>query len=106
MLPQQQSAAAAEALWSLLMLAQLLQHWLGSGVGEPGPTRWLPLRWTVHGRLSLWARGQAALQEEDPAIQTWLRTRLALGAARVQTTAPPRRRRPVRLTDRARLVAC
>jgi hypothetical protein len=104
-LPQQPSAAAADALWSLLMLAQLLQQWLGSGVGQPGPTRWLVLRWTVHGRLSLWARGQAVLQEDDPVVQAWWTARLAAGAALLRPSRVVLDARPLRLAQRTRLAA-
>jgi hypothetical protein len=99
-MPVQTSAAAVDALWSLALLAHLLQQWLGCGVGQPGPTRWLPLRWTVHGRLSIWARGQAALAEEDPVIQRWVSTRLAAGVAVLRHLPPRRLPRPARLAQR------
>jgi hypothetical protein len=104
-MPVQPRAEAVDALWSLALLAQLLQQWLGCGVGQPGPTRWLPLRWTVRGRLSIWARGRAALAEEDPVIQTWVATRLAAGLPLLRPLPPRRLPRPARLAQRCAAAA-
>jgi hypothetical protein len=99
-LPPQGSAAAGEALWSLVLLAQVLQQWLGRGVGQPDATRWLPLRWTVHGRQSLWARGQAVLAEDEAWLGTWVAQRLATGVALLPPSPAAARVRPRRLAAR------
>jgi hypothetical protein len=101
-LREQPNAAAVDTQLSLASLAQLLQHWLGTGVGQPGVARWYAWRLTVQGRLSLFARGQAVLREADPAIQQWLGERLAAGAARLAAQPPPRHAvvRPPRLRER------
>jgi hypothetical protein len=105
LLAAQRSAAAVDTQLSLAMLAQLLQQWLGAGVGKPGAARWYAQRLTVHGRLSLFARGQALLREADPAIQAWLGERLAAGAARLERQPRLLKAvvRPPRLQERERL---
>jgi hypothetical protein len=92
--------ARVTALVGLALVGQLLQQALGSPVGQPtsGIAAHLPDRWTVHGRLSLFARGRLVLQEADPAVQTWAQQRLAQVAGQFAgaavRSAPPARVAP------------
>jgi hypothetical protein len=87
--PTAQRAAALVGLWALGTLAQ---SWLGDRVGRadaPAAVRGAVAGWTTTGRLSVWARGQLALREGDPALGGWLRATLAAGADRLAAPGTP-----------------
>jgi hypothetical protein len=98
---RQATAERVAALLSLCALGQLVQHWVGSQVAHPqstGHARWLAHAWTVHGRLSVWARGRLVFELRDHQLADWLAATLQQGMAALRT-APggwrvPRPRRP------------
>lgn len=104
---RQQRAAQVAALLSLAALGQLLQQWVGSQVGHAhstGHARWLAHAWTVHGRLSVWARGRLVFETRDNQLEAWLTATLQQGTAALAAAppvggAPPR---PVRPRQRKR----
>jgi len=84
---RQATAARVAALLSLCALGQLVQHWVGSQVEHPaaaGPARWLAHAWTVHGRLSVWARGRLVFELRDHQLAGWLTATLQQGTAALQ----------------------
>jgi hypothetical protein len=101
---RQTCAAQVDALVQLCALGQLVQLWLGTNLCHPAADSeaagWLRA-WTVHGRLSVWARGRLALTAHDATVLRWCREGIARGTARL-ADAPPLRVRaerppPVRL---------
>jgi hypothetical protein len=82
----QPTAARVVALVLLAALGQLVQQWLGSQLGHAhstGSARWQHYVWTVHGRLSLFARGRLALTDPSGQLQAWLVTTLSAGSGRL-----------------------
>jgi Transposase DDE domain len=85
-------AAAVDGLVGLWALGTLVQSWLGAACcGEAAPALLVQAAggWTTTGRLSVWARGKLLLTSSNPALQSWLRTRVAEGADRLRPTAAP-----------------
>jgi hypothetical protein len=98
---RQACADQVAALLSLCAVGQLVQQWVGSQIGHPhsrGPVRWLAHAWTVHGRLSVFARGRLLFETRDDQLAGWLTATLQQGTA-LLAAAPAVRRattRPVR----------
>jgi hypothetical protein len=70
-------------LWALGLL---VQSWVGDQVGQataPVSVQQVVQGWTVHRRLSVFARGRLAFHDQSGALATWLEDTLATGAARV-----------------------
>ena len=96
-LARQATAQRATALVGLWALGTLLQSRLGDRVAAataPAAIQTARAGWTTTGRLSVWARGQFALREPDPAVQAWVLATLA--DARLSTTQPARPPLPLR----------
>jgi hypothetical protein len=86
-----QEGARVDRLVGLWALGALVQTTLGDQVGQPTapPTvRACEREWTTTGRLSVWARGQFALQEPSGRLRAWVQATLAETAARL-AAAPP-----------------
>jgi hypothetical protein len=83
--------ARVEALVGLSLLGYLLQCWVGHQVGLPGTTGNAPVTqaWTVHGRLSVWARGRLALTDPTGRLATAGTASLTAGARRLALSAAP-----------------
>lgn len=87
----QPTVARLTALVGLAALGQLLQQWVGWQLGHQHSTgvgRWLHLAWSVHGRLSLFARGRLAVTDPTGALAPWLATTLAAATACLRDPAP------------------
>jgi hypothetical protein len=89
-------AVGVERVVGLWALGALLQTWIGAQVcSTTDPlVQTLAAQWTTTGRLSIWARGQFALQDRSGHLRTWLIATLTAGATRV-AAAPPAVQRPV-----------
>jgi hypothetical protein len=89
---KQHLARAVEGIVGLWALALLAQTWVGDGLSEPERLPTVPRRvvrsWTVHLRLSVWARGRLAFLDHSGLLQDWLRERLRAGATRLQQGPP------------------
>lgn len=75
-----------ETLVGLGALGTLLQSWLGdhlTAATTPAPIRAVAGEWTVHGRLSVWARGRLALTDPSGRLAAWVPTALGAAAARI-----------------------
>lgn len=78
--------AQVERVVGLWALGAILQTWVGHQVGQPDATpavRAIRRQWTTSGRLSVWARGQFALQDRSGHLRAWLIATLTEGAPRV-----------------------
>jgi hypothetical protein len=85
-----ESAARVERVVGLWALGCLVQSWLGHAAGSaeaPEAVRATAAGWTVHGRLSVWARGKLALAEPSGRLRDWTTATLREGAERL--AAPP-----------------
>ena len=95
--------ARVAGLVGLAALGTLVQSWLGhqlTAPSTPAAVRAEVAGWTVHGRLSVWARGRLALTDATGRLDDWVRQTLAAGAGALQRDrcaaprAPTTRRRP------------
>jgi hypothetical protein len=80
--------ARVVGLWAL---GTLLQTWVGQQIGlptVPATVQAVVAQWTTTGRLSVWARGQFALQDRSGHLREWLAQTLTVGAQRL-AAAPP-----------------
>lgn len=89
------SAQQVDCLVGLWALGTLLQSWLGdqlTAAGTPAAIRAVAREWTVHGRLSVWARGRLALTDANGRLGFWIPTTLRAAADRFaaarETQAP------------------
>jgi Transposase DDE domain len=90
-LAQQTHAEVVERIAGLWALGLLVQSWVGDQVGQPTApvtVQRVVRRWTVHGRLSVFARGRFAFLDRSGALDAWLTETLAAGAARLAATRP------------------
>ena len=72
-------------LWAL---GTLLQSWLGDqllATTTAPAIRAVAGEWTVHGRLSVWARGRLALTDASGRLGLWIPATLRAAAARFAT---------------------
>ena len=79
--------AQVERVVGLWALGAILQTW--DQVGQPDATpevARIRRQWTTSGRLSVWARGQFALQDRSGHLRAWLIATLTEGAQRVAAT--------------------
>ena len=92
MLARLHDAAHVERVVGLWALGTLLQTCIGQQVGlatVPAPVAAVVAQWTTTGRLSVWARGQFALQDRSGHLRDWLTATLIAGAQRVTAAPPP-----------------
>jgi hypothetical protein len=85
-LTRQRDAGAVDRIVGLWALGLLVQSWVGDQVGQataPVSVQQVVQGWTVHRRLSVFARGRLAFHDQSGALATWLEDTLATGAARV-----------------------
>lgn len=85
-------AGQVERVVGLWALGTLLQTWVGQQIGlptVPAMVQAVVAQWTTTGRLSVWARGQFALQDRSGHLRAWLIATLTAGAQRVAAAAPP-----------------
>lgn len=83
--------ARVEALVGLALLGYLLQSWVGHQVGLAGGDGAAPVTraWTVHGRLSVWARGRLALTDPTGRVAAVVTASLADGVRCLTRTPAP-----------------
>jgi hypothetical protein len=77
-----------EGLLGLAALGVLVQSWVGHHLSDRDtlPTvRGEVQSWTVHGRLSVWARGRLAFTDATGRLHPWLLQTLADGVRRLRT---------------------
>lgn len=89
--------AHVERVVGLWALGTLLQTCVGQQIGlasVPAPVASVVAQWTTTGRLSVWARGQFALQDRSGHLRDWLIATLTAGAQRI-AAAPPLTQRTV-----------
>lgn len=92
MLSRARTAAHVERVVGLWAVGTRLQTWSGHQVGLPGVpavVHAVVAPWTTTGRLSVWARGQFALQHRGNDLRDWLIVTLTAGAQRVAAAPPP-----------------
>ncbi|MHB8577211.1 MAG: transposase family protein [Dehalococcoidia bacterium] len=85
-LTRQRDAGVVERIVGLWALGLLVQSWVGDQAGQadaPAAVQQVVRGWTVHGRLSVFARGRFAFQDQSGALASWLADTLAAGATRV-----------------------
>jgi hypothetical protein len=90
-LAQATSAAQVDGIVGLWALGLLLQSWVGDRIGQPqapAAVQAVGRQWTVHGRLSVWARGRFAFGDGSGELDDWLVQTLRAAAHRLDTTAP------------------
>ncbi len=105
-------AGHVERLVGLWALGTLLQSWIGQQIGQhtvPPSVQAVVAQWTTTGRLSIWARGQFALQDRSGHLRPWLVETLTVGAQRIAAApaapaapSPPDRLVPVLPTSSIR----
>ena len=91
-LTRARDAAHVERVVGLWALGTLLQTWVGQQLSlptVPAPVAAVVAQWTTTGRLSVWARGQFALQDRSGHLREWLIATLTAGAQRVAAAPPP-----------------
>ena len=91
-LTRARTAAPVERVVGLWALGTLVQTWVGQQVGlptVPTPVAAVVAQWTTTNRLSVWARGQFALQDRSGHLRAWLIATLTAGAQRVAAAPPP-----------------
>lgn len=91
-LTRARDAGHVERLVGLWALGTLLQTWIGQQVGlptVPPPVAAVVAQWTTTGRLSVWARGQFALQDRRGHLRDWLIATLTAGAQHIAAAPPP-----------------
>lgn len=91
-LTRARAAGHVERVVGLWALGTLLQTWVGQQVGlptAPAGVQAVVAQWTTTGRLSVWARGQFALQDRSGHLRAWLIATLTAGAQRVAAAPPP-----------------
>jgi hypothetical protein len=79
------TAQRVDALVGLWALGTLLQSWLGdqlTAATTPAAIRATASEWTVHGRLSVWARGRLALTDPSGRLRFWIPATLHAAADR------------------------
>ncbi len=78
-------------LWAL---GTLVQSWVGDQLTQPttpAAVQAVTAEWTVHGRLSVWARGQLAVTDHSGHLWCWLWDTLLAGARQLALPATPPR---------------
>ena len=94
-LTRARDATHVECVVGLWALGALLQTWIGQQIAVPGvptPVVAVAAQWTTTGRLSVWARGQFALQDRSGHLRDWLIATLTAGAQHIAAAPPPSRR--------------
>ena len=74
----------------------MIPTWIGQQLAQQVATATAPAavaavvaQWTTTGRLSVWARGQFALQDRSGHLRAWLVQTLTAGAQHLATAPPP-----------------
>lgn len=94
-LTRARTVARVERVVGLWALGTLVQTWVGQQIGQstaPAPAAAVVAQWTTTGRLSVWARGQFALQDRSGHLRAWLTATLTTGAQRIAAAPPPTQR--------------
>ena len=89
---QQRTADAVERLVGFWALGLLVQSWVGDQLGQataPAAVYQVQRSWTVHGRLSVFARGRLAFTDRSGELAVWLTATLSDGARRLAHAATP-----------------
>jgi hypothetical protein len=91
------AARQVDTLVGLWALTTLLQSWLGdqlTAASTPPAIRAVAAEWTVHGRLSVWARGRLALTDVSGRLRFWIPATLSDAASRF-AAVPAATARPI-----------
>lgn len=91
------TAQQVETVVGLWALGTLLQSWLGdqlTAVTTPSAIRAVATEWTVHGRLSVWARGRLALTDPSGRLRDWIPATLHAAARIAASASAPTRAQP------------
>jgi len=95
-LTRARDAMHVERLVGLWALGAMIQTWIGQQLAQQVATATAPAavaavvaQWTTTGRLSVWARGQFALQDRSGHLRAWLVQTLTAGAQHLATAPPP-----------------
>jgi hypothetical protein len=89
---QQREASVVERLVGLWALGLLLQCWVGDQIGRPAAplvVQQTLAGWTVHGRLSVFARGRLAFLDHSGRLAAWLVATLQAGRDRLASAPLP-----------------